>query len=266
MRTPLKIAKSAEDLAPFARGRDRTYHPDVRRLLILLAACEYNPQAAVPTDAPSDGQDDDGPPPSPIAADPPTNATSAGVTAELIFDHAVGEGDDRYLLVGISTSFGNTLVESVSYGDFPLVRLGQRKAPAQEGRVEIWALDEPAPGTAAISIQLDDSASTIVAGVGSYRNVARLGPFASGSGNLGDPTLSIENGGAGALAFGIVTWRGGDTGTLSDGMEQQATWNERSGAIVGAGATSTELAPTFQWIATGVDDSWAVGAVVVFPE
>ncbi len=238
--------------------------------LLLLAACSYAPKSPSTTDdavAPTDGEapDLDGEaPPSSIVADPYTGARSEGQASALTFSHRVGDNADRVLVVGVSTSFGNTIVESVRFDNVPLVREGSRKAPSQDGRVEIWSLVAPPVGEASIEIALDDASSTIVAGVGSFGNVDQttsLGAFVSASAMGGDPSLAVTST-AGALSFGIVAWAA--TGDLVDGAAQLGSWNERNGSIVGAGATSSEASPTFRWIG-GSDGSWATAAVTVLP-
>ncbi|MBA2541472.1 MAG: hypothetical protein H0V17_17655 [Deltaproteobacteria bacterium] len=240
-------------------------------LLVLLAACRFDPQAAtLSTDASSDANEaddagEDDPPANAIAADPYTDGRSEGEASSLTFEHTVGSGPDRLLLVGVSTSFGNSIVTSIVFDGMPLVRVGQRKAPSQDARVEIWSLLAPSVGTATVAITVDDNSSTIVAGVGSFSHVDQitpLGAFVSAGSMTGDPTVTAASG-TGALAVGIVAWSGG--ATLMDDATQQSSWNQRSGSIIGAGATSTESSPTFRWIA-GANESWAAAAVAVLPK
>jgi hypothetical protein len=240
---------------------------DVRWLpLLVLAACDYSPQSVTSNgDASSDAADVD-PPANPIVADPFTSARSDDQVSSLTVEHTVGSGPDRLLLVGISTSFGNSIVTSVAADGVPLARIGQRKAPSQDGRVEIWSLLAPDAGTATIAITLDDASSTVVAGVGSFQHVDQaqpLGAFISAAAMTGDPAVAVASA-AGSLAFGVVAWNGGSGGTLTDDPAQQPTWNQISGSIVGAGATST--ASSLRWIADTANDSWATAAVSVLPQ
>ncbi|MBA2541471.1 MAG: hypothetical protein H0V17_17650 [Deltaproteobacteria bacterium] len=250
-------------------------------LLLALAACSYSPQPASLTDL-SDGPSDstvepsdsttDAPEPS-LVADPFTSGTTVGFSNSLTFQHEVGVGANRILLVGISISFAGSLVTSVTYGAAALTRAGAINAPSSDGRVEIWALRAPASGAASVLILLDDASSTIVAGAVSFSGVdpaTPLGPFNSASASSGDPSITVATT-AGEVAFGVVMWNGGDYSSLS--TAQQQAWNKNGAnvgsccSIVGASALTTAVSPTLGWVVEGsFDDFWAIGAVAIRPD
>jgi hypothetical protein len=187
-------------------------------------------------------------------------------TTSITSEHTVGNFTGRLLLVAVSLSFSGTHVTGITYANTPLTLVGTKDAPASDGRVELWSLADPPPGTADLAITLTDSASNVLAGVTSFTGAGSLGPVASAANTIGGPTISLAAT-PDALVIGFVMWNGGDYSTLTADANHDSLWNENAGRIVGAGGTTRGAATTtLSWSVVGnFNDYWATMGVAIKP-
>ncbi len=221
-----------------------------------------------------------------------TNATST----TLSISHTTGTTANRLMLVGVA--IGNEVgatydVSSVTYGGVALTRVGKIAAPAGGGgspnsltQVEIWALANPASGTASVVVTLP-TARAFTAGVTTFSGVDVTSDLASA---LGTPAWASASSGtsqsvsattaAGDMVYDVVAacTRAGryyDPSTFTVGSGQTQRWTQlaRSGSnnqtvrrVRGAGSTETATgtSTTMSWTST-TSYPWAIGAVSIKP-
>ena len=98
---------------------------------------------------------------------------ASATTSSLVFSHTCS-GSNLLLVVGVCSDNGAS-VTSATYGAQGLV-LVTRTTQAQDNRVaEVWALRDPSPGTADVTLNLSSS-QDVVAGAASYRGVDAFSP------------------------------------------------------------------------------------------
>jgi hypothetical protein len=202
-----------------------------------------------------------------VTVDNTSNAS--GDTSVLSWQHAVGAGADRVLVVATSHRDGNKHVAAVSYGGASLTRLGVQNAPGNQNRVELWYLIAPAPGTADVVVSLSDSRN-IVGGAASYFGVDQstpLGEFLSSSNKTKEASITVPSQ-AGELVMDIVA-ANGDAKSLTLGTGQTALWNTGTGTSGGDIRGSASYAPGAGLVTLsrtlGKDKPWAIGAVNLIP-
>lgn len=243
---------------------------------LLSSACSFRPGSlATPTDDATLADD---------AIDAPSDSTVDGTTTALAIDnvsltrgayqlvtalsHSVNAGDNRLLLVALSTSYAGTTATGVLYGTTPLTFVGAANANSDDGRVELWRLIAPPVGTANVTVTVDDQSSEYIIGVTSLHGAnqtAPLGTFTAAKGNNGNPTLSVAAE-TGDLVLGILLWNGAYE-DLVPAAGQDERWNETGLGIVGAGSFKPGAATTtFTWSANSqLFDFWTTGGVAIHP-
>ena len=220
---------------------------------------------------------------------------SAGTT--LSISHTTGTAANRLMLVGVAV--GNEVgaaydVSSVTYGGQALELVGRTTAPPGGGgtpnsltQVEIWALANPASGTAQVVVTLP-TARAFTAGVTTFSGVDVSSDLASA---LGTPAWASASSGrtqsvavdtvAGQMVYDVV-------GACNNGAAEHRSrarspsvparppsWTQlaRSGnqnqtvrRVRGAGSTeiATGTSTTMSWTSS-TSYPWAIGAVPIQP-
>jgi hypothetical protein len=83
-----------------------------------------------------------------VTSDKATVNGYSAMGASVTFNHSVGTGPNRYLVVAVAPAFG-TPVETVTFGGVPLAFIVGRTSPAGANngtRVELWGLQNPKAG------------------------------------------------------------------------------------------------------------------------
>jgi len=203
------------------------------------------------------------------ASGSPNPQTCISSCSTLSWSHTVGSGSNRILLVGLS--FGGASGSAVTFGGAALTEVGVETDTFST--VELWALQNPASGTATITVTIGFTAPFLVGGSVSYSNVAGIG-------------TSAGNKGTGAAATDLVGTSSGDVviDTLSaftvppvftvspTGPGQTQRWNSGSlngpegGFFAGAGSDqpASGSSVTMSWSVTEFV-FWSVVAVPLIP-
>jgi hypothetical protein len=104
--------------------------------------------------------------------------------ASVTFDHTVGTGSDRYLLVAVAPLFA-TPVATVTFGGTPLALIARKTSPAGVNNgtsVELWGLQNPLSGNRAVLIRLMSGAQDFpFAAAVSYAGVDPVTPLRGGA-------------------------------------------------------------------------------------
>ncbi|OFW61941.1 MAG: hypothetical protein A2133_07000 [Actinobacteria bacterium RBG_16_64_13] len=230
------------------------------------------------------------------------DATSSGTTgdgaaaAALDITHVTGSLANRLMLVSVAIGNDATTqhsVQSVTYGGTALTLVGTVLGPAggagsplSRPQVEIWALANPASGSATVQVTLTGARSFVV-GVTTFRGVdisdgltSALGTFASASGATGTTQTVGVTTTVGQVVYdavgavNLLRDNGTDPSTFTEGAGQTEQWTQfgrsedgtrdrhvrAAGSIETAAGTST----TMSWTTT-TDYPWAMGAVPINP-
>jgi hypothetical protein len=158
----------------------------------------------------------------------PVSSGSTTGTGTTTFSFTVPASNDRFLVVGISTT-ANVTVSSVTFG--PQVLAREQQATSGAVRSETWRLIGPNVGTANVTVTLSGSAP-VIAGAVAFAGVDQFTPVIVSS--LG----GVDNTSANAASFivGGTVQKDGMFGTLTISPADQ------TGAITTQGSTDTVVA------------------------
>ena len=195
-------------------------------------------------------------------------SSTSGGGSSLVFPHTVS-GADRLLLVGVSINNDNLeTVSSVTHGGVPLSLVGAA-TDSDDARVEIWALVNPAEGTADVVVDFSAALThNAVAGAVSFTGVDQstpLGPFSGANATSSAASVSVPSD-ADELVFGVVSCE--TCSSLSFDPPATEHWNhiEGGGKQIGAGGVTDGATPSVTVdVSLGVSDHWAIGAVSISP-
>jgi hypothetical protein len=175
--------------------------------------------------------------------------------ARLAFDGTVAAGDDRFVLVEVTTSDGALPVASASLGGVPLGFISGVTAPEGHCRVEWWGLVAPAPGTQPLIVDLPAPAAHLGAVFISYRGVSPVAPVAgatAATGSAGPTEVTIAGAGAGDVVLDAVCAWSADSVIATAGSNQVARWHWSTGSLSSAGSELPGAASvTLTWTADG---------------
>jgi hypothetical protein len=210
--------------------------------------------------------------------------SSAGVSdnasvTQLSWNHTVGSGINRVLIVGVSTDnetspvVGNRVL-SVTYGGVALTRLGTSGTPLPDSKVavEMFILIAPPTGTAQVVVMFSAAGiNNAVGGAVSFTGVCQCiaaGNFVGAANTTGSPTLTIPSAPGEVVIDTVAT--NVAAGFLVPGANQTEQWNGAqaffSAYEIGAGSTRAGAAPNVQmsWTQSAAQP-WAMGAVSLKP-
>jgi hypothetical protein len=214
----------------------------------------------------------------------------AGVPRAFSWQHTVGSGKNRLLVVGISTALDVAplgglpppRVASVTYNGVALARVDNLAAtsplPDTRAAVEMFRLTEPLPasGTYAIVVTLLGGVDYATGGSASFSDVNQvrpLGLFQSSGGNSRTPGLVNVLTAPNQLLLDTVATRF-DGGVLQPQPQQTESWNGKACLdlihSIGAGSIKQGafFTTTLGWTMVGGNGQpqpWAIGAVSIRP-
>src|SRR5438067_10187471 len=195
---------------------------------------------------------------------------NASVT-QLSWNHTVGSGANRVLVVGVSTDnemlpvVGNRVL-SVTYGGAALTRLGTSVTPVPDSKiaVEMFILIAPPTGTAQIVVMFSaPGINNAVGGAVSFTGVCQCtsaGAFVSAASTTGSPALSAPSAPGEVVIDTVATSPA--AGFLAAGANQIERWNGAASFFfayeVGAGSTKDGATPnvSMSWSQTS-PQPWA---------
>jgi uncharacterized repeat protein (TIGR01451 family) len=194
-----------------------------------------------------------------------------GSGASFTLPHTVGVGNDRILIVGVSTFNANKTVTAMTYAGQSMTRIGflDGGTGSNDRRMEMWRLVNPPLGTANVVVTMSSSSKTVV-GAASFFGVDPTTPhgaFVSNEANTNLATLAVPSA-VGELVIDCLSVQG-NAATALVGPGQTQLWNDFTRAVGGAvvGAASTEpgaASVTMTWSLSAVD-YWVMGAVSLKP-
>jgi hypothetical protein len=233
----------------------------MKRSATLLAAALVGTAAAAPARAAIEhDRDDDG---------------SGGFEARISFDAAVSPGDNRYALLGVTTTGTAAQVTSAdlltSTDSFPLSFVGAMNSPAGGCRLEWWGIVDPPVGPQQVVVQLGALANYVSATLVSYRGVDRINPitsFVSAGGRRGPTAVTVAGVPGGLVLDNTCGISPAETSVLSmAGDDQVARWHWSIGSLSSAGSQRGGAASvTMTWTASGDNMlEWASGGVALNP-
>ena len=170
---------------------------------------------------------------------------TSGTATSFSWSHTVGNGADRYLLVGVSFDNRNgDTITSVKYGAQNLTFVGAQNGAAARDRVELWGLVAPNSGTDTITVTASGNpGKTFVMAASSWEGVDQNDPVGTPAGTTqSDGTITV----ASASGNMVVDQVGSYKGTAANpGNGQTAIFTDTSsagGSIVGGGSYKTGAA------------------------
>lgn len=123
-----------------------------------------------------------------ITADPATALEAAA--SSVTFNHTVGSGSNRFILVSVAIERNDATVASVTYAGQPLTFLGRATDGGAGATLDLWGRVAPTSGTNQVVVTLSNSAA-IVVGAKSFANVSQTSPL---SGTIFSGTGLIASG------------------------------------------------------------------------
>ncbi|HEX8140302.1 MAG TPA: C25 family cysteine peptidase [Pyrinomonadaceae bacterium] len=191
------------------------------------------------------------------------------------WSHTVGSGNNRALIVGVSTAVitapGPAVdrVTSVTYGGTPLTRLGSQRDSTVNSGIEMFILVNPPAGTANVVATIISGVNYVVGGSASFFGVHQTTPtgtFTSATGNDTTPTVAVTTTTGDVVIDTVGTL---PSGFLTPGAGQTGRWNGRaffsSAFDVGAGSTEPGVTPSTTMSWTSNSQPWSIGAVALKP-
>src|SRR5262245_16341287 len=130
----------------------------------------------------------------------------SGSGATFTLPHTVGVGNDRILIVGVSTFNSAKTVTAMTYAGQPMTRIGflDGGTGSNDRRMEMWRLVNPPMGTANVVVTMSSASKTVV-GAASFFGVDPTTPhgaFASNEANSNLATLTVPSA-VGALSIDV---------------------------------------------------------------
>lgn len=209
-------------------------------------------------------------PPAGIVLDTTSSVAPVGKVSSLSWNHTVGSGSNRILVVGVSLRKKDRPVTGITYGGIGgFVFAGAAERSDADHRVEIWYKVAPAVGTALIAITLTGDVE-VVGGAASFTGVHQTvpaGTFAGAFGGDATPTVTVSSA-TGEVVIDVLSING-NAGAVTVGAGQTQRWSGLTGTgdgnEFGAGSTEPGAASvTMSWSATTAR-KWAIGAIALKP-
>lgn len=206
--------------------------------------------------------------PTPPVVDNSTSKSGGTNVSILTWSHTVGAGNNRLLMVFISTrALTGHDVASVTYDNTPLTRLGIGQAGAGDlPRVETWYLLNPPTGINDVKVTLyaPDYPS---AGAISFTGVNQTAPFdtwSSSSGTSTTASLTVTSGTNELVADVLSFWN--NTANATSNAGQTLRWSATAdNAWKGAGSIKTGTTSTAMGWTLPTSTNWAIGGVSIKP-
>ncbi len=199
-----------------------------------------------------------------ISFDAATPATSCGTCNGVTFQHTVGNGGNRLLVVtvGLEHDPGENTVSGVTYGGQALTQIrGEIAEPGgTEAHAELWYLLNPPSGPANVVVSTGGGAGNVRelhAGAISLEDVAQQAPEANAGSNLvgaGPISTNITTLTDGSWLVDAVTSGNAGTFTPDSGQTEQHDLNSTTSShAAGTREVATASAAAEQWTHSGAN-------------
>ena len=179
-----------------------------------------------------------------IAFDNATPASGSSSTDDERWDHTIGSGSARLLIVGVAyrmLSSSSPEVDRVRYNSDELTRVGI-VSNGDHVSCEIWQLVAPSTGTNEVRVELTDN-TQVIAGAASFFNVDQttpVGTFFSATGLSNTPSLMVTSVAEGELVIDALALKNNASATADTGQTERWDANQSSNL---RSASSTEPGP-----------------------
>ena len=199
------------------------------------------------------------------------SANNPGASTGISFSRTIVAGDNRILMVGISTG-NEATVSGVTYGGAALTRLANVAQGTSGASVtaEIWYLKNPPVGTANVVVSWPSAAMSYAIGAVQYNNVNLTETFGTVYTNAfttatNSISFNVTNTGGGDIVFDVVainTTQGGST--ITNNASQTINYNASANKFVGGSSTKAATPPTttMAWTSNRTAP-WAAAAVAL---
>jgi uncharacterized repeat protein (TIGR01451 family) len=203
--------------------------------------------------------------------------TANGTTTPVTLSHTTGTGENRFMLVGISTrqrTIGGLTAgqetEDVTYGGEPLVFVGSNTA--DEGMTYIFMMVDPPSGTETLSVKNFNSTlasdNAAVIGVTTYSNVDLANPISDYITNRDSnetPSLTITGTTQNQLIFNVFAVQdAGMTLTANSGQTQRWFSNTNRPTAAGFTRAGSASSTTFNYLLSN-NKKWSLSGVAINP-
>ena len=121
-----------------------------------------------------------------------SNSSAAGRSSSLTWNHTVGAGLDRLLIVGVAVRRGNRSPTSVTFGGVPLTNIGTVGGGGRDPGASLWGLPSPASGTANIVVTFNRNERAAAGGV-SFDGVDQTTPWGNFTGDRKSTRLNSSH-------------------------------------------------------------------------
>ena len=202
-----------------------------------------------------------------IAVDQVSSARTNSQT--LRWTHTVGSGLNRALLVTVAYRDSDERVESVRYGDTPLLRIATAEVSDKDNGCSIWGLLNPPSGSAEVTVTAE-GAQNIAAGAISLNGVVQTDPVRSigeNENDKGQPSVSQEAS-PGDVVLSVLSTQG-DAGSATPGGGQFLQWNQQTGTggnnVIGASSIEAGANQVSTHWTLNRSKKWALAAVALKP-
>jgi hypothetical protein len=208
---------------------------------------------------------------------------TVGLVTTLSFQHTVGSGTSRFLLVGVSTGQNTpvgvlqTITATYQPAGDPmattLTAIGTRAAPLEAAPRAQMAMfkfpTEPPSGTGTVTITVLPGVNYLVGGAASFSGVSGHRPFVSSNGSSSSPQLAVSSVETELVVDTVAIVPDAITLALPIGSNQTELWNgdDTFGGGISVGAASTEpgaTSVTMSWNSINAGP-WSIGAISLIP-
>jgi MYXO-CTERM domain-containing protein len=190
--------------------------------------------------------------------------------SSLFYSPVVGPGQDRFLLLAVTTLGPTARVVSASYGVEPLTFYGDVLSPAGNCRVEWWGLVAPAEGANPLRLSLATMTANLGVTTITYTGVDQQHPtgiFVPASGPAGPTSVTVPSA-PGEVVLDGVCGVAPDADIDQAGPGQSARWHWVFGPHRAAGSEKPGASPatTLTWTANGAGMlEWAAAGLSLRP-
>jgi len=186
-----------------------------------------------------------------------TSASTDGATS-LSWSHTVSAGTNRVLVVELAIDGAGANTTSVTYGGVAMTQIGRG---AGNHAVELWALVNPAAGTANV-VATFAGTTAAAGGATAYNGVNQSVPFgtfvsATGTGTTASVTVASA---AGDQVIDVQYWEGSPSGG-APGPGQALSWWQIGSAMIGGGTVEAGAASVVMSGSFSTSTQWEIGAV-----
>lgn len=204
------------------------------------------------------------------------DATSSSAWTDaspLTWNHTVGTGDDRFLVVGLACDGGTGVPSAVTFDGVSMTKV-REDSYAATCSSSIWVLQNPNSGTKVISVTFNDTSQNCFGGATSYTGVNQSTTVDSATGTNGT--------GTGAIAFNVTTvadncWVFGTVSSYADALlvvdtpTQTSRWTTNHTSTTATNGQDNNAAKTpagavsIGWTFAGTSAKYAMSGISFSP-